>query len=110
LASVEERCDLIQAEGIEHVLVQPFTPALARLTPEEFAMEFLRDGLGARWVVVGENFRFGCKQAGDTRTLQDLGARLGFQVTLLQTVRWRGRRVSSGEVRKLVTAGDIGIA
>jgi len=70
LTSLEERCELIQGEGIEHVLIQPFTAELARLTPEEFATQFLRDGLGARCVIVGENFRFGCKQAGDTRTLR----------------------------------------
>lgn len=110
LTSIEERCALIRAEGIEQILVQPFTTALARLTPEEFAMQFLRDGLGAKRVIVGENFRFGCKQAGDAQTLKELGARLGFEVRLLETVRWRGRRVSSGEVRKLVAMGEVSIA
>ena len=110
LTSLEERCELIQTEGIEHVLIQPFTAELARLTPEEFATQFLRDGLGAQCVIVGENFRFGCKQAGDTRTLRELGSRLGFEVRLLETVLWRGRRVSSGEVRKAVASGEMGIA
>lgn len=110
LTSIEERCELIRGQGIEHILIQPFTAKLARLTPEEFAIEFLRDGLGARCVIVGENFRFGCKQAGDTQTLKNLGARLGFEVRPIETVRWRGRRVSSGEVRTLVAAGDVGTA
>lgn len=110
LTSLEERCELIRGQGIEHVLIQPFTVELSRLTPEEFATQFLRDGLDARCVIVGANFRFGCKQAGDARTLQELGAKLGFEARLLETVRWRGRRVSSGEVRKLVAAGDVGIA
>jgi riboflavin kinase/FMN adenylyltransferase len=110
LTSLEARCEQIQGEGIEQVLIQPFTAELARLTPEEFATQFLRDGLGARIVIVGENFRFGCKQAGDTKTLNELGSRFGFEVRLLETVKWRGRRVSSGEVRKLVAAGHVGIA
>ena len=110
LTSPEERGALIQEEGIENILIQPFSAELARLTPEEFATRFLRDGLGARCVIVGENFRFGCNQAGDTRTLQELGARLGFDVRLLDTVRWRGRRVSSGEVRSLIAAGNVGTA
>ena len=110
LTSLDERCELIRGEGIEHVLIQPFTAELARLTPEEFATRFLRDGLGARCVIVGENFRFGCKQAGDTNALKDLGARLGFEVRLIETVTWRGRRVSSGEIRKLIAAGEVGIA
>ena len=110
LTSPEERSALIHGEGIEHVLIQHFTAELARLTPEEFATKFLRDGLGVRIVVVGENFRFGCRQAGDTGTLKELGSRLGFEVRLLPTVAWRGRRVSSGEVRKLVMAGDVSTA
>lgn len=110
LTSIEERCQLIRREGIEHVLVQPFTVELARLTPEEFATQFLRDGLGAKCVIVGENFRFGRKQAGDTQMLRELGGRLGFEVRLIEMVRWRGRKVSSGEVRTLVMAGDVGIA
>jgi riboflavin kinase/FMN adenylyltransferase len=110
LTSLDERCELIRGEGIEDVLIQPFTEELARLTPEEFATQFLRDGLGARRVNVGENFRFGCKQAGDTQILKELGSRLGFEVRLLETMGWRGRKVSSGEVRKLVAAGGVGIA
>ena len=110
LTSPEERSALIRGENIEHILIQPFTAELARLTPEEFATKFLRDGLGVRIVVVGENFRFGCKQAGDTETLKELGSQLGFEVRLLPIVTWRGRRVSSGEVRKLVLAGDVGTA
>ena len=48
LTSLEERCELIREEGIEHILIQPFTADLAQLTPEEFATQFLRDGLGVR--------------------------------------------------------------
>jgi riboflavin kinase/FMN adenylyltransferase len=110
LTSPDERSELIRGQGIEHVLIQPFTAGLAQLTPEEFATRFLRDGLGARVVVVGEGFRFGCKQAGDTAMLEELGTRLGFAVRLLPTVTWRGRRVSSGEVRRLVLAGDVSTA
>ena len=110
LTSIEERCALIHGEGIENVLVQPFTVELAQLTPQEFAARFLRDGLGARCVVVGENFRFGFKQTGDTQMLKTLGERMGFEVRLLETVTWRGRKVSSGEVRKLVMEGSVGIA
>jgi riboflavin kinase/FMN adenylyltransferase len=110
LTSPEERGALIEEEGIQQLLIQPFTADLARLTPEEFATKFLCDGLGVRIVVVGENFRFGCKQAGDTQTLKELGSRLGFEVRLLPTVTWRGRRVSSGEIRKLVLDGHVSTA
>ena len=110
LTSLDERCALIQGQGIENILIQPFTADLAQLTPEEFATRFLYDGLDVRVIVIGEDFRFGCRQAGDTRMLRELGARLGFEVRLLETVLWRGRRVSSGEVRSMVSAGEVGIA
>ncbi len=110
LTSLDERCELIREEGIEQILIQPFTVELARLTPEEFAAQFLRDGLGARVVVVGENFRFGYKQTGDSKVLKELGAQLGFETRLLPSVTWRGLRVSSGEIRKRVSAGEVGAA
>jgi riboflavin kinase / FMN adenylyltransferase len=110
LTSLAERCELIREEGIERILIQPFTVELAQLTPEEFATKFLHNGLGARIVVVGENFRFGNKQAGDSTVLKELGARLGFETRLLPSVTWRGVRVSSGEIRKRVSAGEVGIA
>ncbi|MGH9593534.1 MAG: bifunctional riboflavin kinase/FAD synthetase [Bryobacteraceae bacterium] len=110
LTSLEERSQLIREVGIEQILIQPFTAELARLTPQEFATRFLRDGLGARVVVVGENFRFGHKQAGNSEVLTELGAQLGFETQLLASVRWRGVRVSSGEVRKRVSVGEVGTA
>ncbi len=110
LTSIEERCDLIREEGIAQILIQPFSVQLAQLRPEEFATQFLRDGLGARVVVVGENFRFGYKQTGDSNVLKELGAQLGFETRLLPSVTWRGMRVSSGEIRKRVSAGEVGIA
>jgi len=110
LTSLEERCDLIREEGIEQILIQPFHAELARLTPERFATRFLRDGLGARVVVVGENFRFGHQQAGNSEVLSELGTQLGFETRLLDSVRWRGVRVSSGEVRKRVSAGEVSVA
>ena len=106
LTSLDERCERIQETGIEQILIQPFNAELARLSPEEFAVRFLRDGLGARVIVVGDNFRFGHNQAGDSEVLSDLG----FETRLLESVRWRGVRVSSGEIRKRVCAGEVGIA
>ena len=67
LTSLEERCGLIREEGIEQILIQPFTAELARLTPEGFAKFFLRAGLGARVVVVGENFRVYITRTADLR-------------------------------------------
>jgi riboflavin kinase / FMN adenylyltransferase len=110
LTSPEDRCGLIREQGIEDVLILPFTAKLAQLPPHEFAEQFLRDGLAARIVVVGENFRFGHKRAGDTDTLAELGERLGFETRVIAAVHWRGVRVSSGEVRQLIATGEVSLA
>jgi riboflavin kinase/FMN adenylyltransferase len=103
----EQRCALMREEGIEQVLILPFTPEVARLTAEEFVEQVLVRKLGARAVVVGENFRFGHKQAGDTRLLRTLGDRLGFLTEVEAAVSCRGMRVSSSGLRHLVQAGAV---
>jgi riboflavin kinase/FMN adenylyltransferase len=97
----------MRKEGIEQVLILPFTTDVARLTAEEFVEQVLVRKLGARAIVVGENFRFGHKQAGDTRLLRTLGERLGFVTEVVAAVSCRGMRVSSSGLRQLVEAGDV---
>jgi riboflavin kinase/FMN adenylyltransferase len=101
---------LMREEGIEQVLILPFTPEIARLTPEEFVACIVAGPLGARVVVVGDNFRFGHKQAGDTALLETLGAQYGFETRIVPVVRRRGRIVSSGEVRRLIERGQVALA
>src|SRR5579884_772780 len=67
LTPIEERCRLIEQYGIAQVLILPFDETLARRSPEEFVREILVQTLGTKIVLVGENFRFGHKQSGDTR-------------------------------------------
>jgi len=66
--------------SIENILILPFTTEIAKLSPEEFVREILVDRLHARYVLVGENFRFGYQQAGDVQSLAALGRRFGFDV------------------------------
>jgi len=110
LSSLEERCLLMREEGIEQVLILPFDRELAALSPEAFARNILRDKLDARAVLVGQNFRFGYQQAGDSQTLAALGERLGFLTEVLPPVRVRGRAVSSSEIRRLIQAGAVAAA
>ena len=110
LNSPAERAALMQEEGIEQVLILPFTRELAQLTPEEFAQRLLVDALGARAVLVGDNFRFGHRQAGTVAVLTELGARLGFTTEIVPAVRFRGRMVSSSGVRELIRAGNVTLA
>jgi riboflavin kinase/FMN adenylyltransferase len=75
LSTLERRLELLEAAGVDETLVVSFTPSVAALQPEEFAESLLRR-IGAKVIVVGENFRFGRAAAGDASTLD----RLGFDV------------------------------
>jgi len=107
MTTPEQRAGLMRDEGIEQVLILPFTAAVARLTAQEFVERILVAKLGARGVVVGENFRFGNKKAGDTQLLKTLGQRAGFVTEVVPAVSCRGMRVSSSGLRQLVEEGDV---
>jgi riboflavin kinase / FMN adenylyltransferase len=110
MTSPEQRAALMGEEGIEQVLILPFTPELARLSPEEFVRQLVVERLGARAVLVGDNFRFGYRQSGNIRVLQELGQRLGFETMIVPAVTWRGRVVSSSGIRELILAGRVSLA
>jgi riboflavin kinase/FMN adenylyltransferase len=110
LSSPEERAQFMREEDIGQVLILPFTMELAQLSPEEFARKLLVETLGARAVLVGENFHFGHKQAGNVAVLADLGRKLGFETEIVGAVNCRGRMVSSSGVRELIRAGNVALA
>jgi len=110
LTSPERRAALMREEGIEQVLILPFTRELAMLTPEEFVERLLVKALGARAVLVGDNFHFGHKQAGNVKVLAELGRKYGFETEIVPAVTWRGRVVSSSGIRELISAGNVSLA
>jgi len=87
--------------------VQRFDRAFASLAPEAFGAEVLARRLRARWLLIGEDFRFGAKRAGDVPLLRELGRRHGFEVEILPAVALSGVRVSSSAVRAALAAGDL---
>jgi riboflavin kinase/FMN adenylyltransferase len=101
LSTLERRLELLDACGVEDVLVVEFTPELAALSPEEFAQGYLAAS-GAEVVVAGEGFRFGRGRAGDLELLR----RLGFDARQVPIVQG----VSSTRIRQLAEAGEIGDA
>jgi riboflavin kinase/FMN adenylyltransferase len=107
LTTIDERIGLMKEVGITQVLVLPFTMEVARLTPEQFVEQVLVSALKARVVIVGDNFRYGHKQAGDTASLTALGARFGFRTHTLTAIDYRKQAVSSSAVRKLIETGDL---
>jgi riboflavin kinase/FMN adenylyltransferase len=104
------RAELMREEGIEEVLILPFTAELARLSPEEFVRQLLIDRLHVRAVLVGENFCFGHRQSGNVHLLADLGSRFGFETRIVPAVKWRGRMVSSSGIRSLLKSGRVSLA
>ncbi len=111
LTTGDERDRIILGLGIEAVVTLRFDADVAGLPPETFVREVLLDGLGARRVVVGDNFRFGRGARGTTDLLEQLGRELGFSVHVAPTVRSDdGRVVSSTLVARAIRAGDVAAA
>ena len=107
LSTIAQRLAGFQALGLEAAVVLPFTLELSRLKPEEFVEQILLRNLRIKAVFVGENFRFGHKQAGDVNLLRKLGAEHGFEVVVLPPVIYRGEVVSSTLIRKEIADGDV---
>jgi riboflavin kinase / FMN adenylyltransferase len=110
LTTPQQRAELMREEGIEQVLILPFTAEVALLTPEEFVRRLVVEALGARAVLVGDNFRFGHRAAGNVTMLAELGRQLGFQTEIVPAVTCRGLIVSSSAIRDLIRAGRVALA
>jgi riboflavin kinase/FMN adenylyltransferase len=110
LSTQLERCNLLAREGIENVVILPFTVAFSRWTPMDFAERVLAKAFHAKVVIVGENFRFGHHQAGNTHILAELGRQFGFETHVVNSVSLRSRVVSSSEIRKAIEAGNASLA
>jgi phosphoribosyl 1,2-cyclic phosphate phosphodiesterase len=107
LSTNVQRMEWFGVGGLEAAVVMPFTMELARLSPEDFVVEILLRDLHVRAVLVGENFRFGHRQAGDVKLLRELGMRYGFDVVVIPPVIYRGEIVSSTAIRKAVSTGSV---
>lgn len=107
LTGIDRRAELLQQVGIDHVVVLGFDVALSMLTPEEFVSQVVVAGLNASEVIVGADFRFGHKAAGDVALLTEMGERLGFAVEGVGLVGDGRERWSSTAVRTRLADGDV---
>jgi len=107
LSTIAQRLEWFNALGIEAAVIMPFTLELSRLSPEEFVEQILVRDLQVKAVLVGENFHFGHKQAGNVKLLNELGARNGFEVVIIPPVECHGEVVSSTIIRREVAEGDV---
>lgn len=105
LMNAEARANRLCRLGVEQLYELPFGPVLAGLTPECFAREVLSEGLGVEHVTVGADFCFGKNRAGTAATLQELGANLGFGVTIVPLVGNGDAEFSSTAIRQALTEG-----
>lgn len=107
LTTLPEKLRLIEAAGIDLVWVRPFTRELSAMSPAGFFDDALVRGLRASTIVVGPNFRFGHRQAGDVNTLAELGRPAGCDVEIMEALKLRGQMVSSSRVRELAELGRV---
>lgn len=110
LTSLREKLELLQGYGVDRVQVCRFDYDLARMTPDEFIERILRRGLACRYLLIGDDFRFGARRAGDFAMLEQAAGHCGFEVDAMASFRLDGVRVSSTAVREALAAGDLGHA
>ncbi len=110
LTEPARKAELIEELGVDVLCVQPFTMDFSRLSAEAFVHDMLVEQLHAALIVVGENFRFGHKAAGDVALLQRLGRTFGFGVEGAPLVADDGTVFSSTYIRACVAAGDVAVA
>ncbi|WP_218508143.1 bifunctional riboflavin kinase/FAD synthetase [Variovorax sp. dw_308] len=107
VGTLRDKLTELAACGVAQTVVLPFDARLAGQTPDEFVDRVLVKGLGARYVLVGDDFRFGAKRAGDYATLDTAGDLRGFDVARMQSYEVHGMRVSSSAVREALGKGRM---
>ncbi len=107
VANIRDKIEALADAGVERVFIQHFNRRFASLSPEQFIADVLVRGLDTRCLLVGDDFRFGARRAGDVELLRSRAAAHGYVVEQLATVQDHGVRVSSSEVREALAAGDL---
>jgi len=107
LATLDQRLAMLESCGLDATLVLPFDAELARLSAREFVEQIILGTLRTRAILVGNNFRFGHRGAGDVALLRQFGEEFGFEVECIDPVVRRGEVVSSTAIRRAVSEGRL---
>ena len=107
IATLRDKLGELDRCGIDQCVIMPFNARLVAQSAEVFIHDVLVRGLGARYVLVGDDFRFGSKRAGDYAMLDAAGGRLGFDVARMNSYQVSNARVSSSAVREALAQGDM---
>ncbi len=110
LTRLREKLKALRRYSVDRVLVLSFNQQLANMRAQEFIQRVLIDGLGVRYLVVGDDFRFGRGREGDFDMLEATGKASGFPVVHMHTFKIDGERVSSTRVRRALADGDMSLA
>ena len=102
-----EKLELLEPLGIQQLVLVPFNRQLAQLSAADFVEQVLLNGLKARQIAVGANFRFGRGREGDTNTLRQLAEAAGVKVSVLPLLEDAGGRMSSSRIREALSNGDL---
>ncbi len=107
IATLRDKLQELERCGVDQVVLLPFDARLAAQSAQDFIDEVLVRGMGARYVLVGDDFCFGAKRAGDYAMLDEAGAERGFDVARMRSYEVHGQRVSSSAVREALIAGRM---
>jgi riboflavin kinase/FMN adenylyltransferase len=107
IANLRDKLGDLERAGIDRVIVEHFNEHFASQSPQDFIERVLVEGLHVKWLMVGDDFRFGARRAGDIAMLQEAGRRYGFQAETLSAVMHGERRISSSAVREALKEADF---
>lgn len=107
LTSYEQKLKILDKLGVDLVYTIKFDEKLMRLTPEKFVGKILVDKLNSKLVTVGFDYRFGYGAAGDSKYLERLGKKFGFELNIIKPVELNGEIISSTNIRRLIYDGKI---
>lgn len=107
IANLRDKLSALAECGVDRVIVEHFNAHFASQSPQTFIERIVVGGCHARWIMVGEDFRFGARRAGDVALLAAEGERHGFEVETLPAVTEGGERISSSAVRAALAEGNL---
>ncbi len=107
VCTFRDKCRLLAGAGVDQVLNLRFDQDLATMPAPDFVRELLVDGLGIEYLLVGDDFRYGHRRAGDVKTLAVEARRHGFELDVMPTVAHAGGRVSSTRIREQLERADV---
>ncbi len=107
IANLRDNLNSLTKAGVDRVIVEHFNAHFASLSPQDFIQKILVEGLHVKWILVGEDFRYGAKRAGDIAMLIAAGKHFGFEVETVEAVQDNGTRISSSAVRATLAIGDF---